>query len=167
MRRLAELRTMMDEGRLGFRVDEVMTGQHEFDPKFGSPEKRPMEFRVTWGPKNILEWANPAHDRFMLGDLEGTVTVDGLCDQAPCTGSLELRYLKDHTIRYSFGFQAGGQAYQYIGEKVDIRLWNLPRSHTTCFGRLILQGTGELVSTSVTHFRIRSLPRFVASVRLA
>jgi hypothetical protein len=103
----------------------------------------------------------------MVGELEGTVTIDGLCDQTPCTGSLELRYLKEHKIRYSFGFKVDGKAYRYVGEKVDIQLWNLPRSHTTCFGRLFLLGTGELVSTSVTHFRIRSLPRFLASARLA
>lgn len=167
MGRLAELKTMIEEGRIGFRMDEVMIGEHEFDPKFGSPGKRPMEFRVTWGPKHVLRWANPAHHGFMVGELEGTVTIDGLCDHTPCTGSLELRYLKEHKIRYSFGFKEGGQSYRYLGEKVDIHLWNLPRSHTTCFGRLFLLGTGELVSTSVTHFRIRSLPRFLASVRLA
>jgi hypothetical protein len=78
-----------------------------------------------------------------------------------------LRYLQDRSIRYAFRFKEGGKDYKYVGEKVNIHLWNLPWSHTTCFGRLILQGTGELVSTSVTHFRIRSLPRFIASVRLA
>lgn len=167
MQRLAEFGAMIAEGRLGFRMDEVMSGEHEFDPRFGSPGKRPMEFRVTWGPRHILQWGNPSHHRFMVGDLEGTVTIDGLCDHTPCTGSLELRYLKDHTIRYSFGFKQGNQSYKYIGEKINIRLWNLPRSHTTCFGRLILAGTGELVSTSVTHFRLRSLLRFIASARPA
>ena len=167
MGRLAEIKKMIDERRIGFRMDEIMIGEHEFDPKFGSPGKRPMEFRVTWGPKRLLQWANPASDRFMVGELEGTVTIDGLCDQTPCTGSLELRYLKEHKIRYSFGFKVDGRSYRYVGEKANIRLWNLPRSHTTCFGRLFLLGTGELVSTSVTHFRIRSLPRFLASARLA
>jgi len=165
--RLAEIKKMIDERRIGFRIDEVMIGEHEFDPKFGSPGKRPMEFRVTWGPKRLLQWANPASHRFMVGELEGTVTIDGLCDQTPCRGSLELRYLEEHKIRYCFGFKVDGQSYRYVGEKVDIRLWNLPRSHSTCFGRLFLLGTGELVSTSVTHFRIRSLPRFLASARLA
>jgi len=167
LQRLAEFRAMIAEGRLGFRIDEVMSGEHEFDPQFGSPEKRPMEFRVTWGPRHILQWGNPAHPRFMVGELEGTVTIDGLCYHTPCTGSLELRYFKDRTIRYTFGFEQNHQSYTYIGEKVNIHLWNLPRSHTTCFGRLILARTGKLVSTSVTYFRLRSLPRFVASVRLA
>ncbi len=167
MRGLAEFREMIAEGRVGFRIDEAMIGEHEFEPKFGSPEKRPMEFRVTWGPRHVLQWANPAHHRFMVSELEGMVTIDGLCHHTPCTGSLELRYLKDHSIRYTFGFKEGSQSYKYIGEKINIRLWNLPRSHTTCFGRLILAGTGELVSTSVTYFRLRSLLRFMASVRPA
>ena len=164
---LAEFRTMIAEGRVGFRIDEAMIGEHAFEPKFGSTEKRPMEFRVTWGPRHILHWANPAHHRFMVGELEGMVTIDGLCYHTPCTGSLELRYLRDHAIRYSFGFKQGNHSYTYIGEKTNIHLWNLPRSHTTCFGRLILASTGELVSTSVTHFRLRSLLRFIASVRPA
>ena len=111
MRGLEEFRAMIAEGRVGFRIDEAMIGEHEFEPKFGSPEKRPMEFRVTWGPRHIFQWANPAHHRFMVGELEGMVTIDGLCYHTPCTGSLELRYLKDHTIRYTFGFKQGNQSY--------------------------------------------------------
>lgn len=167
MGRLGQLKAMIQEGRFGFLIDEVMSGEHEFEPTFGSPEKRPMEFRVTWGSKHIPQWANPAHDRFMISDLQGSVTIDGLCYQSPCTGSLELRYFKDHTIRYTFGFKVDGKSYKYMGEKVNIHLRNLPGSHTTCFGRLILQETGQLVSTSVTYFRLRNLPRFMASFRLA
>jgi hypothetical protein len=167
MGRLGEFKAMIQQGRLGFLVDEVMNGEHSFEPAFGSPERRPMEFRVTWGTKNIPQWANPAHDRFMAGLLRGWVTIDGLCYRSTCSGSLELRYFKDHTIRYTFGFEVDGDSYRYVGEKVNINLRNLPWSHTTCFGRLVLQETGQLVSTSVTHFRMRSLPRFLASIRLA
>lgn len=167
MGRLGLLKAMIQEGRFGFLVDEVMSGEHSFEPAFGSPEKRPMEFRVSWGSKQIRKWANPAHHRFLTSDLHGSVTVDGLCYHSPCSGSLELRYFKDQTVRYTFGFEVGGASYSYVGEKVNIRLRNLPWSHTTCFGRVVLQETGQLVSTSVTRFRVRSLPRFVASLRLA
>ena len=167
MGRLGQLKSMIREGRVGFLIEEEMRGEHEFEPAFGSPKKRPMAFQVTWGPRHLLQWINPAHDRFMVGDLQGSVTIDGLCYETPCTGCLELRYFKDHTVRYTFGFQVDGESYEYVGEKVNIHLRNLPWSHTTCFGRLTLQKTGELVSTSVTHFRIRSLPRFMASLRLA
>jgi hypothetical protein len=158
---------MIQEGRFGFLIDEVMSGEHAFEPAFGSPEKRPMEFRVTWGSKHIPLWANPAHDRFLIGDLRGWVTIDGLCLESPCSGSLELRYFKDRSVRYAFGFEVNGKLYRYVGEKVNILLRNLPWSHTTCFGRVVLQDTGELVSTSVTRFRVRTLPQFMASLRLA
>jgi len=165
--RLAALKATIREGRIGFLVDEVMTGEHAFEPPFGSPEKRPMEFRVTWGTKHIPQGANPAHDRFMVYSLQGRVTIDGLCYRIPCSGSLALRYFRDHTIRYTFGFEVDGRSYKYTGEKRNIRLWNLPWSHTTCLGRVVLEETGEVVSTSVTYFRMRSLPRFMASIRLA
>ncbi len=167
MRRMAALKAMIQEGRVGFLIDEVMSGEHAFEPRFGPPEKRPMEFRVTWGAKHFSQWANPAHERFMVYDLQGSVTVDGLCYRIPCKGSLALRYFEDNTVRYSFGFQVDGRSYKYLGEKRNIRLWNLPWSHTTCFGRLVLEATGEVVSTSVTHFRMQSLPRFMASIRPA
>ncbi len=167
MGRLAALKAMVREGRIGFLVDEVMTGTHSFEPSFGSPEQRPMEFRVTWGAKHLPQRASPTNDRFMVYDLEGSVTIDGLCFRKPCRGSLALRYFKDHTIRYTFWFEVDGRPYKYLGEKRNIHLWNLPRSHTTCFGRLILEETGEVVSTSVTRFRMRSLPGFMASIRLA
>lgn len=167
MQGIGERRGMSHQGRIGFRIDEIMVGKHEFESKFGSPGKRPMEFRVTWGASRILPWANPARDRFMVAELEGTVTIDGLCHETPCRGSLALRYLRDRSIRYTFRFREGGRAFKYVGEKRNIRPWNLPWSHTTCFGRLVLHGTGELVSTSVTHFRIRRLPRFLSSIRLA
>ena len=167
MGRLSALGQMLREGRIGFLIDEVMTGEHTFEPPFGPPEKRPMEFRVTWGAKHLRRWANPAHDRFLLHDLRGSVTIDGLCYRTPCKGSLALRYLEDQTVRYTFAFQVKGRSYKFTGEKRNIRPWNLPWSHTTCFGRLILEETGEVVSTSVTRFRMRSLPRFMASIRLA
>jgi len=167
MGRLADLQAMVKQGRVGFLMDEVMTGRHEFEPKFGPPGKRHMEFKVTWGPKDLKAWANPSGDHSLVNDLQGTVTIDGLCYFAPCTGTLELRYLKDQTIRYSFEFDADGETYRYVGEKVHIFPWNLFWSHTTCFGRLTKKDTGELVSTSVTHFRFKTALPFMASFRLA
>ena len=152
-------------GTWGFRITEVMTGEHEFEPGFGDAGKRPMEFRVRWGTNEVRHWADSDGGRFLVNDLEGSVTIDGLCCDAPCKGTLELRYLEDRTIRYAFGFEAEGVAYQFVGQKLDIRPWNLPWSHTRCFGRLTRADTGELVSTSLTRFRLRSAPGFLASLR--
>ncbi len=167
MGRIHNLVSMIKEGRLGFLMDEVMTGYHEFEPGFGEPGRKPIEFRVTWGPRNISEWINPRSDRFLHQPLEGVVSIGGLCENAPCKGTLELKYFDEHKIRYTFEFAVNGTRYRYVGEKVNIRPWNLPFSHTTCFGVLTEAETGRLVSRSVTHFRLRSAPAFLASLRLA
>ncbi len=166
---MGALTAVMERGRAavpGFSMDEVMSGVHEFEPRFGPPGKRPMEFRVRWGTEDLAAWLDPRSEGFMVADLQGTVSVDGLCIDAPCSGVLALRYLRDQTLRYEFTFDVGGVAYQFVGEKVHLRPWNLPWSHTTCFGRLVLRDTGELVSTSVTHFRLRAALPFLASLRL-
>lgn len=153
-------------GDLGFTTTETMRGEHEFVPPFGPPGKRSMEFRITWGPKRLGPWLDPAGEQFLASDLRGSVTIDGLCREAPCAGRIELRYFWDRTIRYVFDFEAGGKPYRFAGEKACIRPWNLPWSHTTCFGTITRRDTGELVSTSVLRFRLRSLPSFLASFRL-
>jgi len=145
-------------------MHEVMSGRHEFEPRFGEPGKRDMEFRVRWGTDDLVRWLNPLGREFMLNDLHGTVTIDGLCVDTPCSGTLHLRYFNDATLRYTFDFDVSGVPYRYVGEKVHLRPWNLAWSHTTCYGRVVRTDTGELVSTSVTHFRLRTVPGFVASL---
>ncbi|MDY0002169.1 MAG: hypothetical protein RBU30_12800 [Polyangia bacterium] len=153
-------------GGLGFKMDEVMSGWHEYEPGFGPPGQLPFEFRVTWGPRRLGPWLNPSSGEFLKQDLAGTVSAGGLTEGAPCNGTLELRYFTDHRLRYDFGFEAGGRPYQFVGEKVNIQLWNLPVSHTTCFGVLKETETGRLVSRSVTHFHLHTAPRFLRTFRL-
>lgn len=152
---------------VGFRIDEVMTGEHEFVKGYGPKGKRPMEYRVTWGPNNLIEWADPTQETFMVNQLEGTVTIDGLCSNVPCKGELQLRYLQEQKIRYVFDFSVDGKSYRYIGEKQQIYPWNLPWSHTTCFGELWELEKNEVVSRSVTHFLLDDMPEFLKSLRLA
>ena len=152
-------------GHLGFRMDEVMTGWHEFEPGRGPAGQLPFEFRVAWGPDDVRAWASPGSPTFLRQGLEGTVSVGGLCENAPCKGTLELRYFSDHRLRYDFTFEAGGKTWRYVAEKVNIQPWNLPVSHTTAFGVLTEAKTGKLESRSVTHFRLRTSPAFLASFR--
>jgi len=166
MGRINDLKNMLSEKRVGFLMDEVMTGEHEFEPGHGEPGKKFMEFRVTWGPKRLGEFANPIGGKFMYNDLYGYVDIEGLCQNAPVEGSLELLYFSEGKIRYSFDFEVDGTPYHFIGEKRDIRPWNLHRTHTTCYGELIDTSTGEVVSRSVTHFRLHTAPAFMASMRL-
>lgn len=150
----------------GFSMDEVMTGTHEFAPGAGPAGVHPFEFRVRWGATDMAAFLNPTSKDFMVNTMEGTVTAGGLCRETPCRGTLELRYFKDQKIRYTFAFEAGGATYHFIGEKVHILPWNLPTSHTTCFGTLT-DARGRLISRSLTFFRLRTAPAFLRSFRLA
>lgn len=164
--RWAALREMVRARRVGFLVDEVMSGTHEFEPGCGPRGTFPFEFRVTWGPEDVRRWASPRDHDFLVQPLWGEVTIGGLCNELPCEGSLKLRYFTKRTIRYRFDFAVDGASYRYIGEKVNILPWNLPTSHTTCFGTVIERSSGKLISRSVTLFRLRTTFDFVTSVRL-
>lgn len=150
----------------GFRIREVMSGEHEFIAGFGPPGKHCFEFRAEWGPDSLTDFLNPASEKFLLSTLEGTVTVGGLCENMPMQGTLQLRYFQDQKIRYEFDFCANNESYRFIGEKVQIYPWNLPYSHTTCFGEIRNLRTGETISRSVSHFALEALPEFLGSLRL-
>ncbi|MEW5736298.1 MAG: hypothetical protein AB1921_15740 [Thermodesulfobacteriota bacterium] len=167
MGRLQSFLDMVQEKRIGFSMDEIMSGTHVFEPGMGPTGTLPFEFRVTWGPKHLLRWANPLSGEFMKQPLNGTVTAAGLCENARVTGTLELNYFTEGKLRYTFEFIANGKAYRFVGEKVNIRPWNLPFSHTTCFGVLVEKESGKLVSRSVTHFRMHTTPAFLLSLKFA
>ncbi len=150
---------------MGFRIREVMTGTHEFQDGRQPSGSQPFRFRVAWGPERMLAWLNPLSDQFLWQELEGEVQVGGLCDWTPCRGTLELQYFSRGRIRYSFDFRVDDVTYHYIGEKVHIRPWNLPFSHTTCFGTLTELESGKLVSTSLVHFKLHHLPGFLTTLR--
>jgi len=152
---------------MGFRTRELMSGEHEFRAGHGPAGRHPFAFRVKWGPDRLGEWLNPLGDRFLWNELEGEILVGGLCDWTPCRGTLDLEYFGPRRIRYTFDLEVAGKTYRYVGDKVDIRAWNLPVSHTTCFGTLVELATGTLVSTSVTRFKMRHLPSMLLSTRWA
>ncbi|MGC8928886.1 MAG: hypothetical protein ACP5QK_13325, partial [Myxococcota bacterium] len=66
----------------------------------------------------------------------------------------------------TFEFEVNGKRYLYIGEKVNIKPWNLPVSHTTCFGTIVERETNRLISRSVVFFRYSTIPSFLLSFRL-
>jgi hypothetical protein len=165
--KLHELVRRVREGRFGFKMDEVMSGTHVFESGRGPAGRLPFEFTVTWGPDDLRTWLDPQSENFLSQALEGTITVGGLCEAAPCKGRLELKYFDEHALRYRLEFEVNGVGYRYVGEKVNIQAWNLPVSHTTCWGVLTETETGRLISRSVTHFRLWTIPAFLGSLRLA
>ena len=158
------LRKLMN-GNVGFSIEETMSGTQVFEPGMGPEGELPFSFTVTWGPSNLKEWGDPRGENFLVQPLCGTVTAEGLCGATPCEGTLSLRYFRNYSIRYEFTFEQSGVHYRYVGEKVNIKPWNLPVSHTTCFGTLTQRDSGQLVARSVTHFRLATALDFVASFR--
>ena len=167
MERLDILRKMIEQRRLGFELSEVMTGSHHFIGQAGPQGEQPMSFQVSWGTRHLLSWLNPLGAGFMSNHLEGTISVGGLVDEAPCSGTLDLRYLQEGALRYTIDFKgADERPYRYLGEKVDIRPWNLHTSHTTCFGTITDLVSGQDISKSILYFKLGTLPAFLASFRL-
>ncbi len=166
MEALDHLKRIAKDRMVGFRIDEIMSGTHEFEPGMGPPGTHVFRFDVCWGPDDMRAWIHPGSPDFMVQPMSGTVIAGGLCDEAPIEGTLALEYFDSGKIRYTFNFEANGKLYDFVGEKVNIKPWNLPVSHTTCFGVLTEAESGRLVSRPLTFFQMRTLPNFIKSFRL-
>lgn len=150
---------------MGFRLSETMSGEHEFRDGRAPAGPFPCALRLRWGPERLRDWLNPLSGTFLWQEAAGELRFEGLCDWTPCKGTLELDYFRRRRIRYELDLEHEGVAYRFVGEKLDLRPWNLAVSHTTCFGTLIELGSGRLVSTSLLRFRLSDLPGFVLSWR--
>jgi len=160
------LRKLIRGEPVGFEMDEVMTGTHRFEGGAGPAGELELTFRVTWGTASLWPYFDPRSPAFLSNCLRGTVTVGGLVENAVCAGKLDLRYFQEGKLRYTFDFVGtGGEPYHFVGEKVGIRPWNLHRTHTTCYG-VITDAAGQVVSRSVTYFRLSAIPAFLRSFRL-
>lgn len=146
---------------MGFRAREVMSGWHEFAEGRGPGGRHPFAFRARWGPDSVRDWLNPRKPTFLWQELDGEVSAGGLCDWTPCSGTLQLQYVGLRRIRYDFDFVVDGVTYQYVGDKENLRWWNLAVTHTTCFGVVSERRTGALVSRGTTLFHLRDLPRLL------
>lgn len=160
-------------GKIGFRADEVMTGTYHAVANGNKVGKDlPMEFRVTWGSDDLVGFVrNILAAKPAVSWMHGVVDIGGFCKDAPIRGKLELNYFGEGIIRYTFDFALRGHNFRYIGEKRNLRPWNLHKTHTTCYGTLydlsVPWAGGPLaIAESVTHFRLRTAPAFVASFRL-
>ncbi len=149
----------------GFRMTEVMVSKRDTVPANLKDKERFMKFVVNWGTKNLLSWLNPLSPGFMNNYLTGFVTLEGVCEAAYCQGSLKLCYQEGY-IRYTFCFTVAGIDYEYVGEKRNIRPWNLHRTHTTCYGKVTRLDTNEVVATTTTYFLLSNALQFALSFRL-
>jgi|GEM_PF-490473 len=171
MKRVKSLVTTLMEvaaNPVGFAMDETMAGTHPC-VEAGQPGRDlPMSFTLNWGTKDLRTFLDPrSKETFCTADAKGHVSIAGLVEGADCTGTLELRYFPEAKIRYKFSFKGKrGKKFHYVGEKINLRPWNLHRTHTTCYGTLYATRTGQEVSKSITYFRFSMLPAFLMSFRL-
>lgn len=149
----------------GFKIYEEMIGTHEFISNDYPKVRHPFSFNITWRVDSIVNFFKPKKDNFLLGVVEGIINIGGLADNIPLKGTMELRYFKDKKIRYTLYFIFDKKSYKFIGEKVNIKFTNLVTSHTTCFGTIVEVDTLELISRSVTHFRLQDTVKFISSFR--
>lgn len=150
---------------IGFQITEKMEGYHRFmsDP---FEKQRHMEFSANWGTADIASWLDPDNGLFGINLLNGTVTIEGLCENAAMSGTLLLKYLDNNSIVYLFSFIVDNKdVYTYVGEKVNIKLWNLLTSHTTCHG-ILLDKNNKVVSTSTTFFKLKNLFSLLKSLKV-
>jgi len=150
----------------GFKIDESMVGWHRLYNEGFCLTKMPFRFDITWGPENIKKFLDIQSDSFMRAPLEGYVEAPGIIDKARCFGNIKLDYANGK-IEYDFKFKEEHDGwimqYHYHGEKTGIKPWNLPWTHTTCYGAVT--SFGRLISTGVTYFELKSIPTFIRSLR--
>ncbi len=61
----------LESQRIGFRIDESMSGRHEFEPGMGPKGAHPFRFDVRSGPDDIVPWLRPGGPDFMVQPMTG------------------------------------------------------------------------------------------------
>ncbi len=158
--------------RVGFQMTETMLGTHRFVKDFSGEQKikagqeLPFDLTMSWGHPRLSAFLSPISGDFLSAVCDGSLTAGGIGEKVAINGTVDFCYFSQAMIRYTFDFEVGEQLYRYVGEKRAIRLWNLHRTHATCFGELREVASGDLVSESVVKFGWGTLPEFVGSFRL-
>jgi hypothetical protein len=158
---------MIGSKRIGWKTHEFGSGTHRFLGDHGPPGALPIRFELDLRIDSLRDFANPLMDPAISGVMqcEGTFSAEGLVQDAPCAGTLEMRLITERILRYSLSFDSDdGSSYRFIGEKPDLRLRNLYRTLFTCHG-VIFDAAGKEISRSTVFF-YRGTPDFTFSQRL-
>jgi len=165
---LDKLKELTNLKSVGFTMDEVMDGEHHFINGAGPQGEFPFSFQLNWGTENVEEFFDFSDkDSFMVANCTGTINVGGLEENVPCQGTLALKYISDQKLIYTLFFRtSNGKEYKYVGEKINLRPWNLHKTHTTCYGTIWEKDSNKEISKSTVHFRMNTIVDFVSSFRL-
>jgi len=143
---------------IGFH--ETMSGTYE--RLTSNPIERRFEFTVT-ASAPLRQFINPNNEQFLVTSLEGVVSMDGFCQDAPIQNGTLSFGSPDLSIDYYFEFEARGSYLVYEGSKSP-NLKKPIESMTTMQG-LIREHTGWKINLfgSITYFDLKDLPSFLLS----
>jgi len=152
MRHIAPLTNPLLEK--GFRVHETLAGRHAFASGEGPPGEFPFSLELYWGPERVAAFLNPFNrDAFLTAGVCGVIRAGAWVEEAPCEGTLEFRSVSGAGMRVRLYFNAGSNAYEFIGRRAGLRPWDLHRTATACYGVVYDLETGREVSRSLIYPR--------------
>ncbi len=150
----------MKNPQIGFH--KTMHGIYKKD--LGSAAKQ-FDFTVN-ARAPLKRIINPFDSKFMLADLEGKVTMAGICNDAPISnGSLMLDFFRQRALIYTFEFNAGGREFTYCGIK-NLHI-EKPIKSMTCLYGVIKEPDGDRMKNvwpAESYFKLIELPGFLLSL---
>lgn len=151
----------------GFEFTEVMEGYH-YMPAV-KKESMPLKFTLKWGTENLKDTLNPNSNRYLQFAAAGILEADGIVTGGTRTfGLIHLNY-PENIIQYMLQFKSAERPpvndYVLVGEKMNIKWYNLPYSHTTCY-TTIVNGADQLISRGVAFFKMKNALSFIKSFKI-
>jgi len=134
--------------KLGFEFQEVMSGTYT---RSGHPSTTgAMRLNARARAQDAVK-----HLRDGLVTLDGTLDMEGVADDVPVSGTIEIRPVTQKVLRYDFSFTGNdGRPYRFVGQK-DVRFTDLVRTMTTLPGT-ITDAAGEEFARATLHFDVKA-----------
>ena len=146
---LGTARARIPAERLAFTFHEKMEGTVVRTGQAGDAGERAFVFEFDVRAPSVLGFATTA-----VGEMVGTVHIDGLVRGAPARGRIEISPLYRSTIRYAFDFTGDdGRAYRFDGAKTTTSRRHLV-GWTTLPGK-VFDADGAVWGEAVLHFSLR------------
>ena len=168
MNTVALLARLQSVVALGTQVAATVLARAEALPGFGFSETMAGTIQLTGGAESHvifhLRAAVPQLVSYLRDgrtDLSGDISIDGVAQAAPLSGSLWI-WPHRSIIRYAIAFRGDdGQELQLAGQK-DIRLLDFRRTITTLPAELTT-AAGESLGHATVYFALADLPTFLRS----
>lgn len=141
--------------KLGFEFHEVMTGTYT---RSGHPSSTGA-IRLT---ARMRAASARQHLRDGMCTLEGTLDMEGVADDVPVSGTLDMRPFTRKVLAYDFSFTGNdGQPYRFVGQK-DVKFTAFARTMSTLPGT-VTDAAGKEFARATLHFDYQDLLPFLVS----